>query len=381
MGREIQVFGVESDAEEQVELLVDDNARAARRLLVLAFLFTPLYATVMLLLLIVALATIWATGLADLEELGAIILLMLRSFAYGQLAQSVWVALHGSAPFLSDLQEQLDSYRRDRVDSSGQPMPMDRELVLRGVSYSYPTGRRALDDVSFAIRSGEIIGVIGPSGSGKSTLVQLLLRLRTPTMGSIVMGGVDIHDIALDEWRSSTSLVPQEPRLLAGTIEANIRFLRRGVTRAMIEHAARLAHIHDELVALPRGYDTILGGPHGHLSGGQQQRLCIARRARRWSGAAGSRRADERCRRAVGGPHPIQPERATPPRHYRHRGPSAFDARDLRPHPGSPGRTPGHVRHAIRVAAARQLLPRSTPSIRGALTWVSAWPKCSSSRR
>ena len=277
IGREIQVFGVEDEVDGHVDRLIDDSARAARRHAFLGSLFTPLYATVMLLLLVLALAVIWNTGLTNLEELGAVVLLMLRSFAYGQMAQAVWSTLYASAPFLSDLQEQLDSYAADRVDPAGVPAPEGGELDVRGVSYSYGPRVPALDGVSFRIEPGEIVGVIGPSGSGKSTLVQLLLRLRPPAAGSITMDGRPIGDIALADWRRTTSFVPQEPRLIAGTVESNIRFFRDGISHEMIEQAARSAHIHDEIVALPDGYQTVLGGPNAHLSGGQQQRLCITR--------------------------------------------------------------------------------------------------------
>ena len=277
IGREIQVFGVEDEVDGHVDRLIDDSARAARRHSFVGSLFTPLYATVMLLLLVLALAVIWNTGLTNLEELGAVVLLMLRSFAYGQMAQAVWSTLYASAPFLSDLQEQLDSYAADRVDPAGVPAPEGGELDVRGVSYSYRPRVPALDGVSFRIEPGEIVGVIGPSGSGKSTLVQLLLRLRQPAAGSITLDGRPIGDIALADWRRTTSFVPQEPRLIAGTVESNIRFFRDDISHEMIEQAARRAHIHDEIVALPDGYQTVLGGPNAHLSGGQQQRLCITR--------------------------------------------------------------------------------------------------------
>ena len=277
IGREIHVFGVEDDVGDHIDRLIDESARAARRYSFLGSLFTPLYATVMLLLLVLALAVIWNTGLTNLEELGAVVLLMLRSFAYGQTAQSVWSALYASTPFLSDLHDQLHTYAADRVDPSGVPAPDRRELDVSGVSYSYSPHVKALNDVTFRIEPGEIVGVIGPSGGGKSTLVQLLLRLRSPATGAIMLGGRPIGDIALADWRSATSFVPQEPRLIAGSVESNIQFFRADVTHEMVERAARRAHIHDEVVALPDGYRTVLGGPNAHLSGGQQQRLCIAR--------------------------------------------------------------------------------------------------------
>jgi ABC-type multidrug transport system fused ATPase/permease subunit len=130
--------------------------------------------------------------------------------------------------------------------------------------------------VSFEVPKGEIIGIVGPSGSGKSTLVQLLLRLRTPTSGRILVDGVDLESLSVDDWYGRVSFVSQETRLFAGTIADNIRFFRT-VDQADVERAAKLAYIHDDIVSWPLGYDTPVGERGGQLSGGQRQRLCIAR--------------------------------------------------------------------------------------------------------
>ncbi len=145
------------------------------------------------------------------------------------------------------------------------------------MSFSYLPGVPVLRDVSFSIEPSEIIGVVGPSGGGKSTLVQLLLGLRQPAEGLITAGGRDIRDLSPDEWARKITFVPQEPRLIAGTVADNIRFFRNDVTDDEIERAAKLAFIHDEIAGHADGYARRLGGPDARLSGGQQQRLCIAR--------------------------------------------------------------------------------------------------------
>jgi ATP-binding cassette subfamily B protein len=119
--------------------------------------------------------------------------------------------------------------------------------------------------------------VVGPSGEGKSTLCAILLGLRQPTRGTITTGGVAIGDIAPATWGHIAAYVPQDCKLLTATVTDNIRFFRDQYGDAEVEEAARAAHIHDEILKLPDGYDTVIGTGVRGLSGGQRQRLVIAR--------------------------------------------------------------------------------------------------------
>jgi ABC-type multidrug transport system fused ATPase/permease subunit len=107
--------------------------------------------------------------------------------------------------------------------------------------------------------------------------VQVLLGLRDPDQGRVLAGGRDISTFNRGEWARKVTFVPQAAHLIAGTIADNIRFLRDGVVQADIERAARLAHLHEDIIGFPAGYERQVGKHGGHLSGGQQQRLCIAR--------------------------------------------------------------------------------------------------------
>ena len=107
--------------------------------------------------------------------------------------------------------------------------------------------------------------------------MQLLLRLRDPTLGRILADGTDVRELALDSWYDRVAFVPQDAHLFAGTVADNIRFFRDGIDQAAVQRAAKLAHLHDTIVSWPLGYDTPVGERGGQLSGGQRQRLCIAR--------------------------------------------------------------------------------------------------------
>lgn len=149
------------------------------------------------------------------------------------------------------------------------------EIVFKDVSFSYGD-RTILDRVSFTIKKGQTIAVVGPTGSGKSTLVQLLPRLYSPSSGLISIDGVKIEDYSLHSLRESMAFVSQKPFLFNDTVEANIAFGRQFSSEDIL-HAAKLAHADEFIQELPEKYQTKLAEAGKNLSGGQQQRLAIAR--------------------------------------------------------------------------------------------------------
>jgi ABC-type multidrug transport system fused ATPase/permease subunit len=175
------------------------------------------------------------------------------------------------------LQVQLRELEEGRQHDGGRHVDRVGRIDAERVSFSYLEGQPVLRDVSFTVRQGEIIGVVGPSGGGKSTLVQLLLGLRDPDSGSIAADGIPINQFSKAEWARKVTFVPQNAHLISGSIADNIRFLRSGVSDADIERAAKAAHLHDDITRFPESYKRSVGESGGHLSGGQQQRLCIAR--------------------------------------------------------------------------------------------------------
>ena len=146
------------------------------------------------------------------------------------------------------------------------------------LTYRYPgQSRAALEDVSLRLAPGRTLGLVGPTGAGKSTVLRLLLRHDAPEAGTLRWGGVDLRDYTLAALRGGIAWVPQEAFLFSASVADNIALARPGASREAIEQAARLAAIHDEIVSLPRGYDTPVGERGVTLSGGQRQRVAIAR--------------------------------------------------------------------------------------------------------
>ena len=151
------------------------------------------------------------------------------------------------------------------------------EVSFEDVHFSYDDRRAILKGVSFHVPAGKTVAVVGPSGSGKSTIGRLLYRFYDVAQGSIRIDGSDIREISQASLRASIGVVPQDTVLFNETIYYNIAYGKPGVTPAEIEHAARTAHVHDFIMAMPDGYETLVGERGLKLSGGEKQRVAIAR--------------------------------------------------------------------------------------------------------
>ena len=149
-------------------------------------------------------------------------------------------------------------------------------LHVDSLGFEYEPGATVLSDVSFTIKPGSTVALVGPTGSGKSSLLLLLGRLMEPSSGAIRLGGVDLADLAVPELRSAVSLAFQEPFLFGTTIVDNILLGRPGTLDDVVA-ATRLARLDDFIETLPHGYDTIVGERGATMSGGQRQRLALAR--------------------------------------------------------------------------------------------------------
>jgi ATP-binding cassette subfamily B protein len=160
------------------------------------------------------------------------------------------------------------------------PAPIFRGAIrFDHVHFGYESGQGILQDINLDIAPGQKVAIVGTSGGGKSTLVSLLLRLYEPTSGRIMIDGWDIREYTLASLRPQISVVLQDSLLFAASIRENIAYGVAGVSDGEIEAAARLAHAHDFIEALPQGYDTLVGERGATLSGGQRQRIAIARAA------------------------------------------------------------------------------------------------------
>jgi subfamily B ATP-binding cassette protein MsbA len=157
-------------------------------------------------------------------------------------------------------------------------LPTFRDVIrYDNVSFAYNAGEMVLDGVSFEIRQGEVVALVGSSGAGKSTAMDLLPRFQDPTAGRITWDGTDLRDVSMASLRAQLGIVTQETILFHDTVRHNIAYGRMDASDAEIREAARAAFAHDWIERLPQGYDTIVGERGTRLSGGERQRLAIAR--------------------------------------------------------------------------------------------------------
>src|SRR5213083_1080363 len=172
----------------------------------------------------------------------------------------------------------LTEHREVEDTPGAQELPSGPANVeFRHVDFHYERARQILFDVSFAIPAGHRVAVVGHSGSGKSTLARLLYRFYDVSAGAIVVNGADTRDMKQASLRAAIGIVPQDTVLFNDTILYNIRYGRPDASDAEVHDAARAAHIHDFIVTLPAGYETMVGERGLKLSGGEKQRVAIAR--------------------------------------------------------------------------------------------------------
>ena len=165
-------------------------------------------------------------------------------------------------------------------ENTGKGLNIDRlqgDIEFRNVSFSYDVQNPVLDDISFCVRHGERVAIVGPSGVGKTTLVSLLLRFYRPTSGEVYLDGIPASDIEVRALRRRIGYVSQSTLLRSGTVVENLRYGNQEATDEEVIHAAEAASIHDFIVSLPAGYDSEIGQNGVSLSEGQRQRFSIAR--------------------------------------------------------------------------------------------------------
>ncbi len=156
-------------------------------------------------------------------------------------------------------------------------MEIQGEVEFRHASFGYKSYQPVLEDISFKVKKGEMIGLVGASGTGKSTMINLIMHLYEVDDGAILVDGVDIRDIKLEKYHSQIGVVLQENFLFAGTIYNNIRFAKQDATYEEVIQAAKMANAHDFICQTPDGYNTYVGEHGYNLSGGERQRIAIAR--------------------------------------------------------------------------------------------------------
>lgn len=208
-----------------------------------------------------------------------VIMYLIRNiFIFVENMQGTFHDFNQAIPYVQRLVRFQEEVIKNQESTLGRArFKLLRELEFQNVNFSYHPARPTLKDISFKIKKGEMLGVIGSTGSGKTTLVDLILRLFDPASGRIFLDGRDVAEINLGEWRRHIGYVPQDIFLKNDTIASNIKFYNQDITENEIIEASKEANIYDFIRTLEDGFNTIVGERGVLLSGGQRQRIVLAR--------------------------------------------------------------------------------------------------------
>ncbi len=278
---EIQSFGREDYETERVNEKNFDHIKAMLHALKISAVFHPSVE------FISSIGTILVVGfggyLAMTEGLmvaDIVAFMLYLGMFYGPIAglanllESTQQALAGAERVLTILDAPFEIADKPGAKDIGQ---VEGSIAFEHVDFSYQEGSPVLKDVSFTCAPGKMLALVGPTGVGKTTLTQLISRFYEPNAGRILIDGKDITGVTLQSLRRNISPVLQDTFLFNGTIAENIGYAVPEATREEIEAAARAANIHEDILAMPEGYETQVGERGLRLSGGQKQRVAIAR--------------------------------------------------------------------------------------------------------
>lgn len=280
----VQAFTHEDPSRETFREVTEESFRSAQKRITTRALMTMIVIT-LIFSGVVGVLWIGARDVrADEMSIGALVQFVIYAImtagAVGALSE-IWSELQRAAGATERLVELLRA--EDAVNDPEAPKPLAKPVrgAIRfdDVTFRYPARPEhiALDGVTLDVQPGETVALVGPSGAGKSTIIQLLQRFYDPNAGSVSIDGMDLRDLARDDFRRHVALVPQDAVIFADTARENIRFGRLDATDAEVEAAAKAAAAHEFLTKLPEGYDSYVGERGVMLSGGQKQRIAIAR--------------------------------------------------------------------------------------------------------
>jgi ATP-binding cassette, subfamily B, bacterial MsbA len=211
-------------------------------------------------------------------EIFAVLLIAFRAKPHLMIMNDMAVSFVKSLPSAAAIMSFLDQTRGGNLATrTGQEIKFEEKIELAGVALAYRSGASALRNINLSIHRGQRLAILGRSGAGKSSLIDLIIGMRLPTSGEILVDGKELSSIDSKDWMRHIGVVDQETILVRGTIQKNISFGMADIQEADIVEAARASKAHDFIVDLPHGYNTDVGERGVSLSGGQRQRIALAR--------------------------------------------------------------------------------------------------------
>src|SRR3989338_6895064 len=264
----VKAGGVAREALRRGQRLLLELRHSYVRIMLVRSISTSLFQPFSIVFVVFLFFVMYKTPGFSVITFAATLYLIQKIFTYAESAQS---SLHG----LGEVLPYARDAARGAQGAGGEPFVFKRALELKNVSLSYGK-KRVLHGLSCTIKRGEVVGFVGPSGAGKTSAADILLRLFAPESGEVLLDGVPMERISIDEWRTHVGYVPQEVFLFNESIEENVRFYR-DIPQGQVVEALRQANIYDTVMALPEGLATHIGDRGVMLSCGQRPRIALAR--------------------------------------------------------------------------------------------------------
>jgi len=280
--RVIKAFTQENNENKSFDIANDNNFKVNMKLVKLFGIMFPLIMFISTISLIVAISLGGIMVINNEMEIGRYVEFMLY------LGLLTWPIL-AIGWVVNVLQRGIASLKRINIIMDVEPEIVNHpdakhiddltpSIEINGLNFTYPNSDVVvLEDINVTVEAGKTLAIVGRTGSGKTTLANLMLRLYDTEDGSIKIGGHCINKMTIEQLRETVGYVPQDNFLFSTKIRDNIAFSNPGMSQEEIEEAARVAHVHEEILSFPKGYDTMLGEKGINLSGGQKQRISIAR--------------------------------------------------------------------------------------------------------
>jgi ABC-type multidrug transport system fused ATPase/permease subunit len=276
LARELHVFAAHDAFRHRLgEVAARISSHRSRQLLVVA-LGPNIYETFGTLILLSGLGAVVLGLVGNGSAVIASLLLLVRSIQYGRSVQSIYNGMSDAIPYLRAIDDTVARLNSEQPNQQRISVVRSPRLTFSHVSFAYQPDVVVLEDVSFELAAGEILGVVGPTGCGKSTLVELCLGLRQPTEGRVELGGISVSDAEPKAFAEMVSASLQDSRMAHGSIKDNISFFR-DIDSSTVSDVTKLSQLYEDIERLPLGLKTLLGPLGLGLSGGQKQRLSLAR--------------------------------------------------------------------------------------------------------
>jgi ATP-binding cassette, subfamily B, bacterial MsbA len=279
--REIKIFGLIDNIAKKFKFVAENVSRQERLQAVLYARFGLIYQIIGLVFLF-AIASLGYSSQFSLPAMAAFLAILYRLSPLTtslQKNRDKYLGLLPSFELIDLLQKEIDTtlLDKDRGVEKIKIQALNKAIEFSDVSFAYDEYSEVLKNIELGFEKGKITAIVGSSGAGKSTLVDLIVRFYDPTLGRILIDGVDLKSLDLPSWREMIGYVSQEPFLFNDTASFNIQFGNTNSSIEDIASAAKNANAHEFIQELPDGYDTIIGDQGVMLSGGQRQRLALAR--------------------------------------------------------------------------------------------------------